>query len=88
MGELLYEKSNVSKIVKKLKSQNLINVVPAPNDKRMTLLNATGKGKDIWSRCTEKFHVWNMNWIQPLSKKEIDHAIKIQERLIELSKEH
>ena len=87
VGEILYEKSNISKIVKKLKTLDLIVVSSSPEDERMTMLNATSKGEVVWRRCLEKLNKWNTNWIKPLSKKEVSRAIQIVERLNKLTDE-
>jgi len=52
VGGLVIEKSNLSKIVKKLKTVDLINITSSPEDGRTTLLSATKKvkqfGKNVW----------------------------------------
>ena len=85
VGELLYEKSNISKIVKKLKSSDLIEILISPKDKRVTILNATNKGKNIWQQVMERFNVWNINWVKPLAKGEMSQRIQILKRLQDVS---
>jgi len=85
-GDLLYKKSNVSKIVKKLKTIGFIEVLPSPDDGRKTVLNATEKGESVWRQCMKRFDAWNKDWIKLLSPKEVDQAIQIQERLLNISK--
>ena len=53
IGGLVIEKSNLSKIVKKLKSLGFIRITPSPEDGRATLLSVTKKGESVWQ---EKFH--------------------------------
>ncbi len=71
VDELFFEKSNVSKIIKKLKSLKYIDVLKSENDGRMTIINATEKGKTIWNTCMEKFNDWNLNFVESLESEEI-----------------
>ena len=81
VGGLLIEKSNLSKIVKKLKARGLIKISSSPNDGRTTLLSITSKGRKIWGECMEEFNEWQVNWASSLTKDEISQTIKILERL-------
>lgn len=81
IGEMIIEKSNLSKIVKKLKTLGLIKSSSSPDDGRATLLSATPKGRNVWEECIEKLYEWQANWVSPLTKEEINHTIKILERL-------
>ncbi len=81
VGGLLIEKSNLSKIVKKLKSLGLIKISSSPEDGRATLLSVTSKGRKIWEECMGQFNEWQSNWANPLTKVEIDQTIKVLERL-------
>jgi DNA-binding MarR family transcriptional regulator len=57
LGEtLLFEKSNVSKIVRILLEKKLINSAVAPGDRRMTLLFETPEGIAVWKDCMQAFH--------------------------------
>jgi DNA-binding MarR family transcriptional regulator len=84
VGELLYEKSNVSKIVKKLKALGLIEVTPSPEDGRITMLRITTPGKKTWVECMTKFDAWNREWIKPLTTDEITDTIQMLKRLKKL----
>jgi DNA-binding MarR family transcriptional regulator len=81
VGGLLIEKSNLSKIVKKLKTLGLIKISSSPNDGRATLLSVTKKGKTVWERCMEKFNEWQVDWVNPLTKDEMAQTIKVLDRL-------
>ncbi len=81
VGGLVIEKSNLSKIVKKLKTLGLIKISSSPEDGRATLLNPTKKGKSVWEECMGKFNQWQINWVEPLSKDEVVQTIQILERL-------
>ena len=84
VGGLVIEKSNLSKIVKKLKTLGLIKISSSPDDGRATLLSVTKKGKSIWEECMEDFNEWQINWASPLSDDEMSETIKVLDRLKEL----
>lgn len=73
--ELFFEKSNVSKIIKKLKSLEYIAVSKSEQDGRITVISATEKGKKIWDACMEKFNSWNLNFLKPLEQDEIRQIV-------------
>lgn len=81
VGEMIIEKSSLSKIVKKLKSLGLVTSAVSPHDGRATLLSATQKGKTVWKDCMGDFHNWQINWAGSLTKEEIKQTIKVLERL-------
>ena len=81
VGGLVIEKSNLSKIVKKLKTAGLIKITSSPEDGRTTLLSATKKGRTIWEECMEEFVEWQVNWARPLTNDELNQTIKVVERL-------
>ena len=81
VGGLVIEKSNLSKIVKKLKTLRLISTSSSPEDGRTTLLSVTKKGKTTWEECMEDFNDWQVNWASPLSNDEMSRIIKSLERL-------
>lgn len=68
---LLFEKSNVSKIVKKLETDGLIRTASAPGDSRVTLLSITKKGNAVVQQCMERLNRWNAEWLGALSEKEL-----------------
>ncbi len=86
VGELLFEKSNVSKIVKKLRNSALIEVFPSPEDGRMTVLRATENGNEVWSKGMKSFSKWNKEWLRSLSKRELGTAVNVLEQLNSLAK--
>ncbi|MFO8101183.1 MAG: MarR family transcriptional regulator [Dehalococcoidia bacterium] len=81
VGGLLIEKSNLSKIVKKLKTLGFIKISSSPEDGRTTLLNITAKGRKVWEKCMVDFNDWQFNWAKPLTKAEINETIRVLERL-------
>ncbi len=80
-SELLFEKSNVSKIVKKLALNKLVNMTCSSEDNRISLLIITERGNNIVEQCMMRLDQWNMDWLKSLSKKEIKQAAKMLDRL-------
>lgn len=71
VGALLLEKSNVSKIVKKLHAAKLINVATSSADARSVVLCPAKKGINVWKACMCNFNEWNVTWLDPLGRDEI-----------------
>ncbi len=80
-SELLFEKSNVSKIVKKLAVNKLVNITCSSEDNRISLLIITRKGNKVVEQCMMRLDQWNMDWLKSLSEKEIKQATKMLDRL-------
>ncbi len=78
---LLFEKSNVSKIVKNLQDKGLIGVTLAPNDRRLTLLVETRKGAEIWKECLLEFHDSSTELMSTLSEEELRNTLRLMKRL-------
>ena len=81
VGGLVIEKSNLSKIVKKLTTLGLIKSSSSSDDGRTTLLSVTKKGKAVWEECMKDFNEWQANWASSLTKDETNQTIKVLERL-------
>jgi DNA-binding MarR family transcriptional regulator len=82
LGEtLLFEKSNVSKIVSILLEKKLIDVEVAPGDRRMTLLFETPEGVAVWKDCMQAFHESSTEKMSQLSEDEAAKAIKFLKKL-------
>jgi len=82
LGEmLLFEKSNVSKIVRILLEKNLINSTVAPGDRRMTLLFETPEGLIVWKDCMQAFHKSSTEIKSLLSEDEAAEAIRFLKKL-------
>lgn len=81
IGGLVIEKSNLSKIAKKLKAQGLIDTSPSPDDGRATLLSVTGAGQAVWKDCMDRLSMWTTDWLRPLSPAEVTGVIQVLERL-------
>ncbi len=73
-SQLLLEKSNVSKTVKKLVRSGLVDRKPSPDDNRISSLMITAKGLEVVSQCMEVLDQWNREWLKALSGKELEGA--------------
>lgn len=78
---LLFEKSNVSKIVKNLLDKALISVSVAPQDRRSTLLIETEQGMEIWKECLDKFYNSSTELMSTLSDDELLSTMRMMKRL-------
>ncbi len=77
LGEtLLFEKSNVSKIVKILFEKKWIRVTVASHDRRLTLLSETPEGFAAWEKCMHAFKESSSELISVLSENEQRNAIR------------
>ena len=82
LGEtLLFEKSNVSKIVSILLEKKWIDVEIAPGDRRMTLLFETPEGLAVWKDCMQAFHESSTEILSLLSEDEAIEAIRFLKKL-------
>ena len=78
---LLFEKSNISKIVKTLLDKKLISVSVAPNDRRSTLLIETAQGTELWKNCLLRFSESSAELIAILSEQETHNTVKFMKKL-------
>ena len=77
IGErLLFEKSNVSKIVKILFERKWIGVAAATHDRRLTLLSETPEGFATWEKSMQAFKESCSELISILSENEQLNAIR------------
>lgn len=82
LGEwLFYEKSNISKIVKILRKRDLISIMPAPFDRRSTLLVETPDGLALWKACMDGFNRASSEFMSFLSKEDVTKTIELLMRL-------
>ena len=82
LGEaLLFEKSNVSKIVKILFEKKWIRVTVATHDRRLTLLSETPEGFAVWKESLQAFNQSSSELISVLSENEQIAAIKLLKKL-------
>ena len=78
---LLFEKSNVSKIVKILMEKKWIRVAVATHDRRLTLLTETPKGFSVWKECMQAFNQSSSELISILSEHEQLNAIRFLKKM-------
>ena len=82
LGEaLLFEKSNVSKIVKILFEKKWIRVAVASHDRRLTLLSETPEGFAVWQESMQAFKESSSELISILSENEQSNAIRLLKKL-------
>lgn len=82
LGEtLLFEKSNVSKIVKILFEKKLIRVAVDTHDRRLTLLSETREGHAVWKKCMQAFNESSSELISVLSENGQVNAIRFLSKL-------
>jgi DNA-binding MarR family transcriptional regulator len=82
LGEaLLFEKSNISKIVRILLGKNLIKVTVAPMDRRLTLLSDTTEGISLWQDCMRAFNESSTDFLSLLSEDELTKTIELLQKL-------
>ena len=78
---LLFEKSNISKIVRILTEKKMINVVTNPIDRRLTLLSETPRGFSVWKGCMQAFNESSKIFFSQLSENELSEAIKLLKKI-------
>ena len=82
LGEtLLFEKSNVSKIVKILLEKKWIRVAVATHDRRLTLLTETPEGFAVWKESMQAFNQSSLELTSILSESELVNAIRLLNKL-------
>ena len=82
LGEtLLFEKSNISKIVRILLEKKLITIAVDPIDRRLTLLSETPEGDSLWKDCMKAFNESSIEFLSMLSEDEVTKAIELLTKL-------
>jgi DNA-binding MarR family transcriptional regulator len=69
--DLLVERSNLSKIVKRLETKGLIDVCPTPQDGRVRLLSASPAGIELFQRANRALMRWNKEWMENFSRDDL-----------------
>ena len=85
---LLFEKSNVSKIVKILLEKKWIRVAVDTHDRRLTLLTETPEGFTVWKECIQAFDQSSSELISILSEREQVNAIRLLKKLEKVFKKN
>lgn len=78
---LLFEKSNVSKIVKILLEKKWIKATVATHDRRLTLLTETPEGFVVWKESMQAFHQSSSELMSILSETEQVNAIRLLNKM-------
>ena len=82
LGErLLFEKSNVSKIIKVLFERKWIGVTVDTHDRRLTMLSETPEGFTTWEKCMQAFQESSTEFTALLSEYEVKNAIKLLKKV-------
>ncbi|MAG97454.1 MAG: MarR family winged helix-turn-helix transcriptional regulator [Alphaproteobacteria bacterium] len=81
-AEFLFEKSNMSKIVRRLTDGGLIEVSYAPTDRRVRLLRVSTEGQRTVNRCMSVLDDWNRQWLATLSQAELEETSSNLKRLL------
>ena len=80
-ARLLFEKSNVSKIVKVLLEKELIHLEVAPGDRRLTLLTETKEGSILWKDCMQSFNSLSFELVSLMSEAEVVKGARLLKKL-------
>ena len=86
VGKLLVEKSNLSKIIKKLHEAKLITVNISLEDRRATLLEPTPMGENLCVNCLNILNNWNDKWLKNLSSEDKELSLEILRKLSKLTR--
>ena len=78
---LLFEKSNVSKIVKILIEKKWIRVAVATHDRRLTLLTETPEGFAVWKESMQAFNQSSLELRSIFPESEQVNAIRLLNKL-------
>jgi len=85
-SSLLYEKSNVSKIIKRLEKIGLVDKKSSSGDLRYSHINITPKGQKVINEGIVEFNLFNDNLLQQLPINEIDKILEASQMLNKIIK--
>ena len=83
--DLLLERSNLSKIVKRLVAKGLIEVITTAKDRRIRLLRISEAGVDVFRQADAELCAWNEEWLDEFDPSELEKTSKLLNRLISQS---
>jgi DNA-binding MarR family transcriptional regulator len=78
---LLFEKSNVSKIVARLVELRLLDVASPLEDARKTVLSVTPRGREVIGLGMGALDQWNAAWLAALEDREVASVLAALEKL-------
>jgi DNA-binding MarR family transcriptional regulator len=81
VADLLVERSNLSKIVKRLQQKRLITVVSTSDDRRIKLLKPSPAGVAVFKRAETALRNWNKNWLQSLGDADMTRLSTLLSKL-------
>jgi DNA-binding MarR family transcriptional regulator len=81
VNRLLLERAHVSKVVKKLQTMGLIDIIPLPDDKRSAMLSTTAKGQKLVDECRTIFQKWNKEWLVQFNAAELHQILNSVDKL-------
>lgn len=84
-SELLFQKSNVSKMVAKLECMGLVKRQVYPHDNRVTFLSVSKKGRGVLQEGMSRLNQWNTAWLDSLSLDEIEQIAAALKKLTVLT---
>lgn len=88
LGDFLLEKSNLSKIIKKLEQMKLINIDVCSHDRRKMVLNATEEGKERCHDCLKKLQSMKATFTESLNDEELESSLTAIRQLAKIAKEY
>ena len=87
-GELLLEKSNLSKIIDKLEGMSLVTTRTPEHDGRAVVLNATEAGRQLYRECSQSLDQLKTVFTAALDDVELTELAGAARRLKELVVSH
>ncbi len=78
---LLFEKSNISKIVKMFQDRHLVGLTVYPGDRRSTLLSETSQGAGLWKQCVTALSQLSHGYFDMLNDAEIKESIRLMKKI-------
>lgn len=76
---LLFEKSNLSKIIKKLETLKYIDVNKSISDGRSTIIECSKRGKEIVKKALQEFNDFNNQFLNELSDEQVNNVLNVTE---------
>jgi DNA-binding MarR family transcriptional regulator len=81
INRLLLERAHVSKVVKKLESMGLLQVVPHPDDGRSSWLSVSADGLALIQICQKLFEAQKRDWFRHFETQDLLQAVEMASAL-------
>lgn len=88
VNRLVLEKAHVSKVVKKLRERDLVEMTVSPADRRSTILTITPEGRELINQCREVIRQWNSEWMAAVDKSRLVGVLDTLSLLQEIFREN